>query len=159
MPAFCPFHCSVLAHFCASLSLFTSRAFLRELPSYTSRASLREPFIIHFSRIFARAFHCSVLAHFCASFRRSRLYQALSPPSFYISIGVYLLQTTLAHYPSPRLAMIDPLALVACLLEHHPLVCLPCYFIFIHLRCTIAASGDKITAFIFSIGGKFYPFC
>ena len=63
------FHHPFLAHPCASLSLFRSRAFLRE------------PFIIHFSRIFARAFHCSVLAHFCASFRRSRLYHALFPPA------------------------------------------------------------------------------
>ena len=52
--------------------------------------------------------------------------------------------------------MIDPLALVARLLEYHPLVCLPCYFLFIHLRCTNAASGDKITAFIFSIGGGIF---
>ena len=122
MPAFCPFHCSVLAHPCASFPLFRSRA------------SLREPFIVPFSRILARAFHHPFLAHPCASFRRSHLYHALFPGeqgeqvntlflkyihtrvcefikkgvhlfgcsyfSFYISIGVYLFQTSFSNYPS-----------------------------------------------------------
>ncbi len=99
MPAFCPFrwhfsrifarafHCSVLAHFCASCSFRLMLGF--------------RVYIVHFSRIFARAFHHPFLAHFCASLSSSISRASLREPFIVPFSRIFARASAVAAYIIP----------------------------------------------------------